>query len=173
MAHVSRDVPSESPPTSCFTEDGNGDITRKFFATPEELADHLKNPPSLQKERNLYVFEGLPIEYVQIFGSHFDVDANIFDSHATRKSGQLGNFRFAPRRGEERNERKVRAFALDYPEMTTITSSSHIDGDLMLPYRTIDIFELASVNICHMTLVSFPTEDGGETCKIDLPFQTR
>ncbi|KAI9639955.1 hypothetical protein NHQ30_011685 [Ciborinia camelliae] len=161
----------ESPPTSCFTEDRNGIITRNFFATPEELADHLNHPIPRQKGRKLYVLEGLPIEYVQVFGVHFSVDVDIFDSHAMRKSGQLSKLKFPAKPG---NGSKVRAFALDHPEITSNIvprpeeTKSGVIGDFMLPCETIELPQITSgnglsVRLCHMTLVSFPIEDGGET----------
>ncbi|EMR81323.1 putative tpr repeat protein oca3 protein [Botrytis cinerea BcDW1] len=124
----------ELPPISCFIEDKNGSPTRKFFTTPDELTNHLERTTH-HKERKLYVLEGLPIEYVQVLGLHFNIDVDIFDSHAMRKSGQLNKLEFPTKIG---NEKKVRTFALDHPEITTnITpppeASGGVAGDFMIP----------------------------------------
>ncbi|KAJ8064161.1 hypothetical protein OCU04_006513 [Sclerotinia nivalis] len=158
----------ETPPASCFIEDINGTITRKFFATPEELSDHLNRPTLRQKGRKLYVLEGLPIEYVQTFGARFNIDVDIFDSHAVRKSGLLSNRKFPAIPG---NQGKVRAFALDHPEITANVfpppggGTGGALGDFMLPCQTIELPEAESENglsvkLCHVTLVSFLKEVG-------------
>lgn len=165
----------ELPPISCFIEDKNGSPTRKFFTTPDELTNHLERTTH-HKERKLYVLEGLPIEYVQVLGLHFNIDVDIFDSHAMRKSGQLNKLEFPTKIG---NEKKVRTFALDHPEITTnITpppeASGGVAGDFMIPCKTIDISDESwngiSVKLCHVTLVCFPGENGSETCEIKLSF---
>ncbi|TGO50444.1 hypothetical protein BCON_0183g00070 [Botryotinia convoluta] len=168
----------ELPHTSCFTEDKNGSLTRKFFTTPDELANHLKRAIPRHKERKLYVLEGLPIEYVQVLGLHFNIDVDIFDSHAMRKSGQLNKLKFSTRPG---NEKKVRTFALDHPEIAAnITplpeANEGVVGDFMLPCQTIGIsnegWNGISVKLCHVTLVCFPGEDGGETLLLLLENQS-
>ncbi|KAF7907820.1 hypothetical protein BELL_0394g00070 [Botrytis elliptica] len=168
----------ELPPTSCFTEDKNGSLTRKFFTSPDELANHLKRAIMRRKERKLYVLEGLPIEYVQVFGLHFNIDVDIFDSHAMRKSVQLNKLKFSTKPG---NEKKVRTFALDHPEITVnITpppeANDGVVGDFMLPCQTIDISDEGwngiSVRLCHVTLVCFPEEDGTETLLLLLENQS-
>ncbi|TGO12607.1 hypothetical protein BTUL_0085g00170 [Botrytis tulipae] len=168
----------ELPHTSCFTEDKNGSLTRKFFTTPDELANHLKRAIPHQKERRLYVLEGLPIEYVQVLGSHFNIDVDIFDSHAMRKSGQLNKLKFSTR---PENEKKVRTFALDHAEITAnITplpeANEGVVGDFMLPCQTIGIsnegWNGISVKLCHVTLVCFPEEDGSETLLLLLENQS-
>ncbi|KAF7866996.1 uncharacterized protein EAF02_009782 [Botrytis sinoallii] len=49
----------ELPPTSCFTEDKNGSLTRKFFTSPDELANHLKRAIPRRKERKFILANAL------------------------------------------------------------------------------------------------------------------
>ncbi|TGO21138.1 hypothetical protein BPAE_0238g00090 [Botrytis paeoniae] len=168
----------ELPHTSCFIEDKNGSLMRKFFTTPDELANHLKRVVPRHKERKFYVLEGLPIEYVQVLGLHFNIDVDIFDSHAMRKSGQLNKLKFSTRPG---NEKKVRSFALDHPEIAAnITplpeANEGIVDDFMLPCQTIGIsnegWNGIGVKLCHVTLVCFPEEDESETLLLLLENQS-
>ncbi|KAF7957383.1 hypothetical protein EAE96_002968 [Botrytis aclada] len=168
----------ELPPTSCFTEDKNGSLTKKFFTSPDELANHLKRAIPRGKEKKLYVLEGLPIGYVQVLGLHFNIDVDIFDLHAMRKSGQLNKLEFSAKIG---NEKKVRTFPLDHPEITAnITPPPEANegavDDFMLPCQTIDIpderWNGLSVKLCHVTLVCFPEEDGSETLLLLLENQS-
>ncbi|KAF7907787.1 uncharacterized protein EAF01_005373 [Botrytis porri] len=168
----------ELPHTSCFTEDQNGSLTRKFFTTPDELANHLKRAIPRHKGRKLYILEGLPIEYVQVLGLHFNIDVDIFDSHAMRKSGQLNKLEFLTRPG---NEKQVRTFALDHPEIVAnITplpeANEEVVGDFMLPCQTIGISDESwngiSVKLCHVTLACFPEKDGSETLLLLLENQS-
>jgi len=153
----------------------NGVTSKVFFNAPADLSDHLKEAEK-SDARRLYLLQGLPIDYVQVLGSHFDINPIIFDSHACRKSGQL-------HRGLER--RKIaQAFALDYPEAVTSKRDEHpdIDGDIMLPCQTVDILgddseqkndetelkQNLKIQLCHVTVVSLEKKanrDGNESCR--------
>lgn len=56
-------------------KDSNVDVRR--FATSNDLQDYVKHPPSTCTRR-LYLLEGLPAKYIEIFGSHLQVDPNLF-----------------------------------------------------------------------------------------------
>jgi hypothetical protein len=170
LAYPSRPI-IESPSAACLIESKAsappGSERRKVdFATAEQLADHLKLDPVQSDQERLYILEGLPVEFVQVFGSHFDVDPEVFDSHAVRRSNRLSSLQ----RNATSSSSKMQAFALDYPELVRRTSQMRgevvtVNGDLMLPCNTTEMTEVVhhpsvlhpalDICYCHMTLLSF------------------
>lgn len=56
-------------------KDNNVDI--RHFAASNDLLDYVTQPPTACCRR-LYLLEGLPAKYIEIFGSHFQIDPNLF-----------------------------------------------------------------------------------------------
>ncbi|PQE31240.1 kinetoplast-associated KAP protein [Rutstroemia sp. NJR-2017a WRK4] len=142
---------------------------KRGFASADELAEHLKLSPVQSDEERLYIIEGLPIEFVQVFGSHFDVDPEVFDSHAVRKSNRLSS----AQRNVTSSSGRMQTFALDYPELIIRASpvkgdGTTVKGDLMLPCNTTEIVEAVhqpfvshpglDINYCHITLLCFESD---------------
>ncbi|KAM3077235.1 hypothetical protein ACMFMG_003301 [Clarireedia jacksonii] len=167
----------ETPPTAYLLKsdhDAPAGIERHRidFANAKELADHLSRDAVQSSRERLYILEGLPIDFVQVFGSHFDIDPEVFDSHAVRRSNRLS----VSQRNATSSSRKMQTFALDYPEVTRSVLPWRevvtVDGDLMLPCNTTKILgpvhnagvshPALDMKFCHMTLLSFEMGDSGQ-----------
>jgi hypothetical protein len=120
-------------------------------------------------QNRLYTLQSLPLDYVQVFGDHFDIDGDLIDSHANRSTHQLiGRARHNALRG-------VRVFALDHVEITLNSPSSPRTVQDLMPevkklhfhhQNTKDNMPTAWLAMfCHVTLITRRAGDGAETCE--------
>jgi hypothetical protein len=144
--------------------------TWRYFASPSELSDHFLSGVSSNAPHNrLYTLQSLPLDYVQVFGDHFDVDGDLIDSHANRSINQLiGRARHNAVRG-------VRVFALDYVEITLSNPASPRPSPVQDLMPEVKKFRFHRQNVdgtatswlamfCHVTLITRQNGDGAETC---------
>jgi hypothetical protein len=59
-------------------------VSTTIFSDVAELKQHLAQPPSPASSR-LYTLEGLPLDYLQAFGAHFNLTPDFINSHARRE----------------------------------------------------------------------------------------
>lgn len=162
-----QDVVLPLPAALIMREDGI--TTRTAFTSASELSDHLLTEKCSNAPKNrLYTLQSLPLDYVQVFGVHFDIDAVLIDSHANRNCHQLIG------RARHNAARRVRVFALDHVELwgkvPPVAIPLNIDQDLM-PHATPFYYRVGSVRNnwlalpCHVTLITEQDGDGAETCE--------
>jgi hypothetical protein len=59
-------------------------VSTTIFSDVAELRQHLAQPP-LPTSSRLYTLEGLPLDYLQAFGAHFNLTPDFINSHARRE----------------------------------------------------------------------------------------
>lgn len=157
-----------APAVLLFKEDGK--LIKKHFLSSTELSSHLTAEKNSSAGRNrLYCLHGLPLDYLQVLGAHFDIDPRLIDSHVYRAVNQLIG------RVPYNAARDVRIFALDHVEMW-IRPLSHRKSSLAtkvndimqepeeLLVELIDDKELLGL-LCHVTLITMRNANGTDTCK--------
>jgi hypothetical protein len=91
-------------------------ITRLDFESSQSLSDYLaaNSPPS---NRRVILLEGLARNYVDVLGSHFNMDPSLFASQKRPNSWQLGTFNLERTSSLPSLNDPMKSFMIRYPEL--------------------------------------------------------
>jgi hypothetical protein len=89
---------------------------RQDFATPKELSTYL-NANNMRSGRRVILLEGVARNYVEVLGSHFNMDPSFFASQKRPNSWELTQFNIERTTNLPSLNRPGRSFMIRYPEL--------------------------------------------------------